>query len=335
MKALSGVVLVLGIALFAVVLYYTDLTETWERLRLIHWTGAAVIVLVYFASFLCDTATWYMTIRSASLRARWVYRLWQVMMYGDALNKVLPLASFGGEPVKALLVKRHLEVGYREITASLILFHTVSTIGLVAFSLVGLVLLLAHDALDPTLRTVAGIGMGLFSAGVALFYVLQRFQALSRLGAWVSRERWGRRVQHWIALVRDVEDRLVAFYTREPKRFGLALAYALLAWALGLVEIYFAMMFLGYPITWSEAWIIEAVVVMVRSALFVVPAAVGTQEGAFVAICAAIAGSPAVGLAVSAVIRVRGIVWIVWGLLIGWRLERLRPVAEELEYARK
>ena len=28
-------------------------------------------------------------------------------------------------------------------------------------------------------------------------------------------------------------------------------------------------------------------------------------------------------------------IWIVWGLLIGWRLERLRPVAEELEYARK
>jgi uncharacterized membrane protein YbhN (UPF0104 family) len=91
---------------------------------------------------------------------------------------------------------------------------------------------------------------------------------------------------------------------------------ALVNWLLGAVEIYYTLIFLDRPVTWAEAWIIEAVAQMVRTGAFFIPAAIGVQEGAFLLICGAITGSAPIGVAVSVVRRIREIIWIAWGLLL-------------------
>lgn len=333
MKAFNILVLLAGIALFAGVLYNADLSAVWEQLKHLGWVGMLVILIIYFITFLFDTATAYMTLLSAKLRPRWVYQLWQVMMYGDALNKVLPLASFGGEPIKAILLKRHLNVGYREGAASLVLFHTVASVALAPFVLIGFFFMFAIDNVDRSYWSVAGVGLALFAVAVAMLFLVQRLRAFSRASAWASKNRWGARVDAAIDVIRDIEERLIAFYTENSRGFLLALCFAFITWALGVAEIYYAMLFLGHPVTWGDAWVIEAVVVLVRTALFVVPANIGTQEGAFVVICGAVSGSPTTGLAVAAVIRARGLLWTFWGLMIGWRMEpgrqKLRPPTPE------
>ncbi len=327
MKTLSAVLLAVGVTLFSVLLYQTDLAEVWQHLLTLGWAGAAVVFVVYLVTYITDTATWYATLPSAKPRVGWVYRFWQIMMYGDSLNKVLPLASFGGEPVKAILAKRHLGVGYRDCTASLVLFHTVSSVALALFLLFGLGLMLTTDWLDQSYRLAGAVGMTLFAIAIAVLVLLQRRHALSRLTSWIAGDRWGERIDSAIQIIQDIEKRLVTFYTGEPRRFRLALSWAFANWTLGAVEIYLVMMFLGHPVSFADAWLIEAVVVLVRLALFVVPANIGTQEVTFVVICGAITGSPTIGLAAAAVIRARGMLWVLWGLLIGWRLERLSPPA--------
>ena len=321
MKAFSFGVLAAGLVLFAVLLYRADLSEVWRQLVHMGWTGMLVILVIYFLTFLVDTAAAYMTIPSARLRYKWVYGLWRVMMYGDALNKVIPLASFGGEPVKAILLKRHLDVGYREGAASLVLFHTVSSVALGLFLLIGYLFMFASEPLDSSHKLAAGVGMVLFTTAVVLLFLFQRLRVLSRASAWISMNRWGERVRAAIDVIRDIEQRLIAFYTVGARRFLLTLSFAFVTWAFGVAEIYYAMLFLGHPVSWGDAWVIEAVVVLVRTALFVVPANIGTQEGAFIVICSAVAGSPTIGLAVAAVIRTRGLLWTLWGLFIGWRIE--------------
>lgn len=326
MRPLSAVVLAAAVLLFGFILVRVDLAETWQLLLNVGWSGVAVILAVYLLTFVIDTATWFVTIPSAALRLTTFHRLWQVMMYGEALNKVLPLASVGGEPVKAMLIKRHLGVGFHEGTASIVLFHTVATVALVVFVLIGFLLMLDSPALAGH-RLNAAIGLGVFTVGATLMLVLQRLQVVSGLGEWVSRKAWGEGLRRGLAAVRDIEQRLIEFYARRPKRFALAFTLAFANWVLGVVEVYLAMRFLGAEVSFAEAWIIEAVVVLVRSALFVVPANIGTQEGTFVFICAALIGSASVGLGTAAIIRLRGLLWILWGLLIGVQVERSRPVA--------
>ena len=92
---------------------------------------------------------------------------------------------------------------------------------------------------------------------------------------------------------------------------------AFVNWLLGAVEIYYTLLFLGHPISWADAWIIEAVAQLVRTGTFFIPASIGAQEGAFLLVCGAITGSPTLGVSVSVVRRLREVIWIVWGFTLG------------------
>ena len=117
--------------------------------------------------------------------------------------------------------------------------------------------------------------------------------------------------------VHDMEDRLIHFYTRHRWRFLVAFMLALSNWVIGTLELYATLFFLGHPVTFSEAWIIEAIVQLVRSSAFFIPGALGVQEGAFLIVIGTMTGQGVLGLAVAMIRRFREIVWIAWGMLLG------------------
>jgi len=92
---------------------------------------------------------------------------------------------------------------------------------------------------------------------------------------------------------------------------------ALVNWLLGVVEIYAIAAFLGHPMTLADAWIVEALVQLVRAGAFVIPAGIGAQEGVFLLVFAAMTGSADLGVAVALVRRCREVVWLLWGTLLG------------------
>lgn len=317
--------LLVGAALLVLVLQQSDLPAAWARVKQAGILGLAAVLGVYLVSFIGDTLAWQLTLPSARLNVVWLVRLWRARMVGSAFNAITPFASLGGEPVKAMLLKRHHGIGYHEGSASLILERTVNTLALLLFLAVGFAATLWTDALPPAQDTTAAIGFGLLAAGIVGFFFVQRLRLFSRIGH-LFRGRRSRDAQgRLLATVREVEDRLIAFYTVHRGRFAWSSLLALLNWVLGAVEIYVALYFLGHPVTLAEAWIIEAVAVLVRNALFFIPASVGAQEGAFVLIVGAITGSPALGLATAVLRRVRELVFICAGLGLCWHYAAVRP----------
>jgi hypothetical protein len=81
--------------------------------------------------------------------------------------------------------------------------------------------------------------------------------------------------------------------------------------------------------------IIEAFMLLVRTLFFFVPADIGTQEGALVIACSAITGSPSLGLALAAIRRARDLLFVAWGLGIGFwyslRVGSLREAAQSVD----
>lgn len=324
MKQLTVGLLVVGVLLLAVILRQTDLDQVWEALRQVGWLGVAALLGLHFVAFAVDTGTWYLTLPSARLDAKWIYRLWKAMMVGEALNVVTPFASLGGEPVKAGLIRQHCGIGYREGTASLILAQTIVNLALVVFLLIGFLLMLTTGSLPSSYRFAAGLGIILFSGGILGFVLVQRTKLVSRAGRWLGRGKLGEKARRVLQLVHEVEDRVIAFYTGTPKRLALALGTSLLHWILHAVGLYLALRFLGQTVSFGDAWALVAVVVLVRSVLFILPAGLGSQEATFVLLSSALCGAPAIGLAVAVLVRFREIVWVVWGMAIGWKLEVLR-----------
>lgn len=110
----------------------------------------------------------------------------------------------------------------------------------------------------------------------------------------------------------------MGFYSRHRGWFALSVAAAFLNWTTGALATYIAMDLLGHPISLVDAVVIEACMLLVRALFFFVPADIGTQEGALVLTCAAITGSPALGLALAAIRRARDLLFVAWGLGIGF-----------------
>jgi uncharacterized membrane protein YbhN (UPF0104 family) len=143
----------------------------------------------------------------------------------------------------------------------------------------------------------------------------------SRIAAWLGHRRLGGRLAHRavaaLAPLTAVEDALVAFYRRRRGRLAASLAATLAELTLAALADWIALWLLGHPATLRDAFVIQAVVLLVTNTLFFVPANLGTQEGALVLVCGALFGSPALGLALAAIRRARDLVWIAGGLVVG------------------
>ena len=316
-RVLKVAYLLLGLFLLGWVLVQTDLEAVGRGFLQMRW-GIVVVLAIYFFEFLLDTAAWGLTVGRGPLDALWVFRFWKVRMVGEAFNQVTPLATIGGEPVKAQLLKDHYAVPYRDGVTSLILAKTTVMMALLIFLAGGFGVILHSERLPGLYKQVAGYGLGAFGIGLLILFLAQRLKLFSYAGAWIPHGRMGPYLSRVLHKLSEVDDLLVNFYRSHRKRFAGAIGLSLLAWLLGLPELYVTMLFLGHPINWGETWMIESMAQLVRLGTFFIPGSLGAQEGAFYLVFGAMGMDPTLGLAVALVRRFREAVWIVWGLALGW-----------------
>ena len=319
--------LLVGVALLGVIVVNTDMAGALRLVSQVGW-GIALPLLVFFVTFLGDTVCWQITLRGVPPGARWFFRLWAVRMIGEAFNNTLPAAGLGGEPVKAVLLKRHFGLDYAEGTASLFAAKTVNMIALVAFLAAGLVLMLREDRVPVELQWAGGLGLAVLAGSIVGFFAVQRFGVSSLSLKWLTGRTGGRRLSAALAPVAAVEACFEAFYARSHARFAAALAVALAVWVFSIAEVYAALALLGYPISWTEAWIVEAAVQLVRAVAFFIPAGLGALDGTLLVLCTIFTGAPTAGAAVVLLRRLRDILWIGAGFGLGPLLEAFRHHAE-------
>jgi len=320
MKWFKLILFLAGLTLLGFIISEIDLEETWQLLKRVG-AGILVIFFFYLLAFVIDSFTWQLTLKNIPLSGLWIFRFFQMRLAGEAFNNATPLAGMGGEAIKAVLLKKYYGVSYQDGAASLILAKTINVLALIVFLAVGFLFVLDSPALTPQYKVIAGTGLGALVVGVGLFFIIQRFRMTSAVGALLSRNVLLSRAANALHHIEAVEDKLVEFYSALRGRFFATLVLALLNWVLGVFEIYYTMKFLGHPISIVEAWIMEAVAQMVRTATFFIPVSIGVQEGAFLAMGAAITGSPTAGFAAAIVRRIREIVWIAWGMLVFYFLK--------------
>lgn len=314
MRIAKLIYLLLGIGLLIWVLNGIDLGESLERVADVGALGIAIIVFVYFLSFLGDSISWSLIITSVPISLTWFRRTFVVRLAGEAFNNIIPAGGFAGEPVKAVILKRRYGVDYKEASASIVMARTVNMVALIAFLCIGFIFILQSDSLDGPLTLAASVGLGGLSFGTVLLYAVQRFRASSWVLGRFGATGWAGKVAGALAVAEDMDHRFVTFYTRHRKRLSASLILAFLNWVLGAVEIYLTFIFLDAPISWAEAWMIESLAQMVRSAVFFIPLAVGAQEGVFVLTITAMTGVPTLGLACAVVRRVRELIFVGLGL---------------------
>lgn len=317
MKAFTIGVLLAGFALFGWLLFQADLPGVAHAVEGLGWLGALAILAVFALAFQADVLAWHLTFRSLRLSWFWELRLWLVNMVGEALNIVAPFGSLGGEPFKALLLNRHYGLPYPDGAASLLLIQTVNSLAQVPLVVVAVGLVLRQGILPPSLEIVVVIACVLLVLFMGLVLAALRLRWLFRLVDWLERRWASARLKGFLDAFREVETQLAVFVRERPARFAVSLCFSFGNWLAGAVELFLILSFLDRPISFADAWMIEGVVVLVRSATFFLPGHIGAQDGAITGMVRLVAGSAELGLAVALIRRARELSWSFLGLAIG------------------
>lgn len=274
--------------------------------------GLLVVALFHILPMLADALGWRALVASpvsasAILKLRWI---------GESINSLLPVFQVGGTVVKAQLLARR---GVESSTAGASVVVDVTTLAgaQLVFTLLGMALLLEHLG-GRTLLVPLLAGVAVMSSLVTAFFVLQRRGLFAAIVRGINRLRRGRS-QTLAAGAEELDQRVAALYG-EPRAIGWALAWHFLAWVLGAGEVWLALHFVGHPVSWETALLLESLGQAIRVAAFIVPGAMGVQEGGFLVLGRAVGLAPETCLALSLSKRVREIVLGVPGL-VAWQLE--------------
>ena len=245
-------------------------------------------------------------------RAPQLSRLFYAMWIGASVNRLLPVATFGGEFVKVRLLIQWGSPGVESV-ASVTLDKTVQAIAILLWTIIGIVALWLIAPDDP-LVTAAVIGAALLAAGVAGFVMVQiagTFGFVARTTARVvPRDSLLNLVPH-----AETIDAAIRVLYRRMGAISVSSLWRLCARISLTGEVWLAAWLIGHPIGIGEAILLASLSMAVRGAAFVIPAGLGVQEGAFMALGAVI-GLPAdATLAIALAGRIREIVSSIPGLL--------------------
>ncbi|MBS3744637.1 MAG: flippase-like domain-containing protein [Wenzhouxiangellaceae bacterium] len=243
-----------------------------------------------------------------AIRTRWMQ---------ESVNNLLPVMQIGGNLVKVrALMRRGIATDLAGASVVIDVTLTVST--QIVFTLVGLLLLLWHLGAGDVAGSVLA-GAVVMSAAIAGFYLVQKRGLFSMLTALLNRISSR---PDWQALAGGAEAMdatIAALYRHRPALYQSA-GLHLLAWFVGVGEVWLALYFLGTPVGLVEAILLESLGRALRTAAFAVPGAVGVQEGGFVLFAALLGLPPGAGLELSLAKRVRELVLGLPGLL-AWQIE--------------
>ena len=316
---LRAIYLVIGVGLLAAVVWQTDLAALGDQLTGFGLVAFAIVLALYALEFLTDVVAWQYTLTPPRTGLRWMGKLYLVRLVGEAFNTITPLAGMGGEPLKAVILKKYFGVDYQASGASLVLLKTITLLTLLVFLAVGFALILNDTRFTGAYRLTAGAGLGAFVTGVAGFFLVQRFTLTSRLARRAAQWRIGRPLYAAVHHIEAFDQQLLGFYRDAKGRFAAAAGLTFLNWLIGALGTMVTLHYLGWRIDFADSWIIEAFAQLVRAGTFFIPASIGAQESAMVLVCGIVTGDATVGLAAALVRRARELLWILAGVLFGSR----------------
>lgn len=296
---------VCGAALLVGIILENGPREILALIRQLSWRLAIIVCVPASLVAVLDALGWRFAFEDG--RVPFV-RLFGARVAGEAFNLTTPTGAVGGELVKVWLIRPC--VALADAFSSVVVAKTTIALAQGLFLLVGIVF--AWQTLSGSPLVLAfEVLLALEVVGLGLFVVAQTRGFFARSGRVLA--RFGLPNPRGLALV---DDALIRFYRTKPDRLSLSLAFHFAAWALGSVETYLILRFMGLPVSLLTATVIEAFGVSIRFATFMIPASVGVLEGGFATIFASLGLGSTVGVAFTLVRRIREASWIVLGLIL-------------------
>lgn len=274
-----------------------DLSPTWIVFNTLGWRA---VVAVHYP----EIAFW---------------KLLQIRLAGESFNALLPSGYIGGEPLKAKLLAA--DVPLRSAAASVLVAKAAQSVGLVLFITLGLTL--GRVSARSVFTQPAALAALIFlSVGIAIFIGLLSRRGFSRLAAFLHRYFPSAWLAAALPRLAGLDDSLGAFYRAGRGKFLLSVVWHAFGWMAGALELLVIFLLLHHPVSWRDGWFMGALAQLGSVVGLFAPAGVGLYEGGHYLAAQLLGLSPALGITVALIRRMRELFWNSVGLFIFWRYSK-------------
>lgn len=322
MKALPILVAILGVVVMAVLVGYFGAGAVMRSLVAVGGAGFVAICAIH----LTLTAGMGLAWRALLPGAHSGTVIW-ARLVRDSGSEALPLSQVGGYVLGARALALTGVPGTLA-AASTIVDVTLEFIAQFAYTALGLAWFVRLQPHSPVTLPVL-LGLGVAALAATAFILVQRrgiglFDRIARhLGhGWAERGAAGAAALH---------EALTGIYRRRGGLWASFLLH-LAAWIASAAEVWLALRLAGEPLPFGAVLAIESLLYAIRTAAFLVPQAVGVQEGAYLLLGVGFGLTPEMSLALSLLKRGRdlaiGLPTIaIWQAIESSRLWRRRGAA--------
>lgn len=308
----------LGLAFFAVLLVQLNPAVLWDYLKRVRF-GFLAILGVSLAWYAAYALAWEIFLRRLSNRVHW-WDVFKIKVAGEAVNSITPLSWGGGDPVRILLLKKHIP--FAEGTASVVVDRTLNNLAIALFMLIGVLLAFAVMDLPAYLK---GAMLLLVAAvvGGALFFYFRSHQGLVQFFVDLLKKLRLKKSfsESTLAHVEEIDRNIREFYSINKAGFAAAFGLHFFGRLCGVAEIYLAARFLDFPLSWTDSYLLASLTVIINLLFVFVPGTVGVMEGAFAGVFALIKVDPALGTSLQIIRRLRMVFWTALGFFFMSRMK--------------
>ncbi len=327
-RYLRPLVSISSFALFAYVIQRSGPQAVLDKLRMLGWSFAFLILLSGIRQFLRAVA-WSYSVQTLG-RHPAPLELFGPRLMGEALNELTPAGPLLGEPAKVVAVSRFIPADAG--ASSVIIENLVYTLAAVLFMLSGLVLALTKLATPDGFHWIGAELVTLFLASVAVAYwiISRQILLLGRILDYLKRRevRWTFLERHENHM-RAVELAIYHFFLNRRGIFLAVLAIEIATNFTGIVEAYLVLNVTASHASLFAAYLVESANRAVQLAFSFVPFGLGIQEGAGAATLQALGYTASEGVSLAIIRKVRTAFWVAIGLLLAAKYSIGRPTVEE------
>ena len=326
MKKFHNILLALGIALLAGLLWKIGITELCRELGLLGW-GLAPLMLGEGVSEMIHTLGWRHCL-SGSLRSLPWFTLFRIRMAGYAFNYLTPTAALGGEVTKGALLASH-EKG-PDAASGVLIGKLCFALAHLTFVTLGAVLVLWRVHL-PKALWIGMIGSGaLVALGIVIFLLLQKYGKLGTLVRWLAANKPpDHALQRAAREISSVDQAMMRFYKERPLDMPLAICWHLVGYSIGIAQTWFFFRLLHQDAGWSVAAGMWFLGMWFDLLTFAVPLNLGTLEATRILAFQSVGYTALIGMTFGLALRLAQIFWTVFGLINHALLARHTPASQK------
>jgi glycosyltransferase 2 family protein len=314
LKPLVIVGLIGGLALATILVLSRGVGTIWHSAAMLGLGGFGFVVSFHIVSICLMGCAWWMLGRH-QVDASVPRFIWGRLIR-DSASEALPLSQIGGFVLGArALTLTGMSGAFA--AASTVVDVTLELAAQIAYTIIGLSLL---EWLRPGNAIVGPVlaGVVVMSVAAAIFFAIQARGAgfLERSSNRLARQFLGRDIGQAGAVQAGIRDLQACRST-----LLLATSTHLASWLLSGVETWVTVRLMGLAVTLPAALTIDSLIYGMRSVAFMVPNALGVQEGGLVLLGFLFGIGPDASLALSLIRRARDLVIGIPALLVWQAIE--------------